>query len=101
MPLSYGLRDVRTELLNAVEFRWDATKLAGVFIKINCISTEFTPKKHGGEKGVPFRSVGGSVGGQKGVPLRSGCGEKGVSSMSVGRHQSSGWCGGRSPLFSS
>ncbi|XP_011505745.1 PREDICTED: transcription factor CP2 [Ceratosolen solmsi marchali] len=24
-------------------------------IQINCISTEFTPKKHGGEKGVPFR----------------------------------------------
>jgi len=22
---------------------------------VNCISTEFTPKKHGGEKGVPFR----------------------------------------------
>ena len=27
----------------------------GVYIKVNCISTEFTPKKHGGEKGVPFR----------------------------------------------
>lgn len=25
--------------------------------QINCISTEFTPKKHGGEKGVPFRVV--------------------------------------------
>lgn len=24
-------------------------------LKINCISTEFTAKKHGGEKGVPFR----------------------------------------------
>jgi len=24
-------------------------------IQVNCISTEFTPKKHGGEKGVPFR----------------------------------------------
>ena len=24
---------------------------------MNCISTEFTPKKHGGEKGVPFRLV--------------------------------------------
>lgn len=23
--------------------------------QVNCISTEFTPKKHGGEKGVPFR----------------------------------------------
>lgn len=23
--------------------------------KVHCISTEFTPRKHGGEKGVPFR----------------------------------------------
>lgn len=26
-----------------------------VIFQVNCISTEFTPKKHGGEKGVPFR----------------------------------------------
>lgn len=25
------------------------------FLKVHCISTEFTPRKHGGEKGVPFR----------------------------------------------
>jgi transcription factor CP2-like protein len=25
------------------------------YVQMNCISTEFTPKKHGGEKGVPFR----------------------------------------------
>ncbi|XP_046686660.1 transcription factor CP2-like protein 1 [Homalodisca vitripennis] len=25
------------------------------YVQVNCISTEFTPKKHGGEKGVPFR----------------------------------------------
>jgi hypothetical protein len=25
------------------------------YFQVNCISTEFTPKKHGGEKGVPFR----------------------------------------------
>ncbi|KAK7080907.1 hypothetical protein SK128_026215 [Halocaridina rubra] len=37
------------------EFDWDPTKEVGVYIKVNCISTEFTPKKHGGEKGVPFR----------------------------------------------
>ena len=36
-------------------FRWDPTRDTGAFIKVNCISTEFTPKKHGGEKGVPFR----------------------------------------------
>ncbi len=57
IPLSYGIREIKTEShkLNSVEFRWDTAKQAGVFIKINCISTEFTPKKHGGEKGVPFR----------------------------------------------
>lgn len=26
-----------------------------LILQVNCISTEFTPKKHGGEKGVPFR----------------------------------------------
>ena len=26
-----------------------------IVLQVNCISTEFTPKKHGGEKGVPFR----------------------------------------------
>ena len=41
--------------LNVLSFRWDPTRDTGAFIKVNCISTEFTPKKHGGEKGVPFR----------------------------------------------
>lgn len=75
VPLSYGLFDVvqPATTLNAVQFSWDPTKEVGVYIKVrcqcikqntrvtktylqvNCISTEFTPKKHGGEKGVPFR----------------------------------------------
>ncbi|KAF5903836.1 transcription factor CP2-like protein 1 isoform X1 [Clarias magur] len=41
--------------LNTVEFLWDPSKNASIFIQVNCISTEFTPRKHGGEKGVPFR----------------------------------------------
>ncbi|XP_047402956.1 transcription factor CP2-like protein 1 isoform X3 [Sciurus carolinensis] len=41
--------------LNAVEFLWDPAKRASAFIQVHCISTEFTPRKHGGEKGVPFR----------------------------------------------
>lgn len=44
-----------SSLLNTIEVYWDAMKEVGVYIKVNCISTEFTPKKHGGEKGVPFR----------------------------------------------
>ncbi|XP_060786538.1 transcription factor CP2-like protein 1 [Neoarius graeffei] len=41
--------------LNTVEFLWDPIKNASIFIQVNCISTEFTLRKHGGEKGVPFR----------------------------------------------
>ena len=57
MPLSYGLIDpVRDPCrLNVITFKWDPAQDTGVSIKVNCISTEFTPKKHGGEKGVPFR----------------------------------------------
>jgi len=57
IPLSYGLVDVNIDpqQLNSVEFVWDPMKETGVFIKVHCISTEFTAKKHGGEKGVPFR----------------------------------------------
>lgn len=76
VPLSYGLFEVfqPTNALNVIQFSWDPTKEVGVYVKVqaifitfhvkiniiifdqvNCISTEFTPKKHGGEKGVPFR----------------------------------------------
>ena len=41
--------------LNSSEFSWTTSKDAVVFIKVNCISTEFTQKKHGGEKGAGFR----------------------------------------------
>ncbi|KAF4519081.1 hypothetical protein B566_EDAN001673 [Ephemera danica] len=46
IPLSYGVWDVVQDQahLNAIEFLWDPTKEVGVYIK-----------KHGGEKGVPFR----------------------------------------------
>lgn len=57
VPLSYGLVDVNIDrdCLNGAEFIWDPTKETGVYVRVNCISTEFTAKKHGGEKGVPFR----------------------------------------------
>lgn len=56
IPLSYGLvHNNPSSLLNTAEIMWDPMKDVGVYIKVNCISTEFTPKKHGGEKGVPFR----------------------------------------------
>uniref|UniRef100_A0A452I0E8 Grh/CP2 DB domain-containing protein n=1 Tax=Gopherus agassizii TaxID=38772 RepID=A0A452I0E8_9SAUR len=57
IPLSVGILDPRTSptQLNTVEFLWDPSKRASAFIQVHCISTEFTPRKHGGEKGVPFR----------------------------------------------
>ncbi|XP_041505059.1 transcription factor CP2-like protein 1 isoform X2 [Microtus oregoni] len=57
VPLSVGILDPRASptQLNAVEFLWDPAKRASAFIQVHCISTEFTPRKHGGEKGVPFR----------------------------------------------
>jgi len=55
--LSYGIADVTQDPnnLNMISFYWDPTRDTGVFVKVHCISTEFTPKKHGGERGVPFR----------------------------------------------
>lgn len=55
MKLSYNVFGVESDGLNKYEFLWDSSKAAGVFIRINSISTEFTPRKHGGEKGVPFK----------------------------------------------
>ncbi|XP_053184164.1 transcription factor CP2-like protein 1 isoform X3 [Scomber japonicus] len=57
IPLSMGILEPRSHPLhlNTIEFIWDPVKNASVFIQVNCISTEFTPRKHGGEKGVPFR----------------------------------------------
>ncbi|KAG8191237.1 hypothetical protein JTE90_003250 [Oedothorax gibbosus] len=57
IPLSCGLYEVLNDPNNIhiCEFLWDPTNETGVFIRLNCISTEFTPKKHGGEKGAPFR----------------------------------------------
>ncbi|XP_064472163.1 transcription factor CP2-like isoform X3 [Ornithodoros turicata] len=59
VPLSYGVYDVVncSSRINCCELLWDPTKETGVFVRVNCISTEFTPKKHGGEKGVPFRII--------------------------------------------
>ncbi|XP_072226318.1 upstream-binding protein 1 isoform X1 [Leuresthes tenuis] len=57
IPMSVGIVEQKTNpsQLNAAEFLWDLNKRASVFVQVHCISTEFTPRKHGGEKGVPFR----------------------------------------------
>ncbi|XP_076437440.1 transcription factor CP2-like isoform X2 [Babylonia areolata] len=57
IPLSYGVVDVILDpsKINQADFVWDPTKETGLYFKVHAISTEFTAKKHGGEKGVPFR----------------------------------------------
>ena len=57
IPLSYGLVDMNLDpaKINQADFIWDPTKETGLYFKVHAISTEFTAKKHGGEKGVPFR----------------------------------------------
>ncbi|XP_029428894.1 transcription factor CP2-like protein 1 isoform X2 [Rhinatrema bivittatum] len=57
IPLSVGVMEphMHPTLLNTVEFLWDPTRRTSVFVQVHCISTEFTLRKNGGEKGVPFR----------------------------------------------
>ncbi|XP_075767430.1 transcription factor CP2-like protein 1 [Pelodiscus sinensis] len=57
VPLSVGVLEPRIHptLLNTVEFLWDPSKRTSIFVQVHCISTEFTLRKNGGEKGVPFR----------------------------------------------
>ncbi|PAA82728.1 hypothetical protein BOX15_Mlig001062g5 [Macrostomum lignano] len=57
IPLSYNLRGIAASpaCINAVEVLWQPGAPCAACMKLNCISTEFTTRKHGGEKGVPFR----------------------------------------------
>uniref|UniRef100_A0A1I8FIF2 Grh/CP2 DB domain-containing protein n=1 Tax=Macrostomum lignano TaxID=282301 RepID=A0A1I8FIF2_9PLAT len=57
IPLSYNLRGIAASpaCINAVEVLWQPGAPCAACVKLNCISTEFTTRKHGGEKGVPFR----------------------------------------------
>ncbi|XP_027522209.1 transcription factor CP2-like protein 1 [Corapipo altera] len=57
IPLSVGVLEpqIHPTLLNTVEFLWDPSRRTSVFVQAHCISTEFTLRKNGGEKGVPFR----------------------------------------------
>ncbi|XP_065144945.1 transcription factor CP2-like protein 1 [Paramisgurnus dabryanus] len=59
VPLSVGIVDPQAHplQLNTIQFLWDPLSVTSLSLhmQVNCISTEFTPRKHGGEKGVPFR----------------------------------------------
>lgn len=43
--------------INRVEFAWSSHHDTVVSFKVNCLSSEFTQKKHGGEKGVLLRLI--------------------------------------------
>lgn len=119
VPLSYGLCHVSQPLnpnfLNTVEIFWDPLKEVGVYIKVNCISTEFTPKKHGGEKGVPFRlqietyiestnatgataAVGGSA--TSSIPSAAAAGVATTAPSQIGLTMASGVTGNLTPSHS-
>ncbi|PIK46047.1 putative transcription factor CP2 [Apostichopus japonicus] len=57
VPLTFGITsfNLSQDELNMIEFLWDPQEAVQCYFKVNCISTEFTAKKHGGEKGVVFR----------------------------------------------
>ena len=57
--LSYGVFDVQinSTKTNCLEFVWNPNREASIFVKLNCISTEFTSKRHGGERGSPLRLI--------------------------------------------
>lgn len=45
------------EQLNSISFYWSPLHLSILTVKMNCLSTEFAARKHGGEKGVPLLLV--------------------------------------------
>jgi len=55
IPLSFGLEDIQPDSPNSAMITWNANQDVSVYLRINCISTEFTIRKRGGEKGIPFR----------------------------------------------
>lgn len=57
--MSYGVFDVNlhSTYTHNITFVWNPGREASIFVKINCISTEFTSKRHGGERGAPLRLI--------------------------------------------
>jgi hypothetical protein len=55
--ISYGIIDLGShpDFQNVVSFRWDTSKEATVCFRVNCIGSEFTSRRNGGEKGVSFQ----------------------------------------------
>ena len=53
-PMCWGIQTVdEVPYTNQIEFQWSPAKDAGLFVKVNCLSSEFTKGK--GESGIPLR----------------------------------------------
>ncbi|KAK1330964.1 hypothetical protein QTO34_008908 [Cnephaeus nilssonii] len=56
VPLSVGVIEPTCCPHSSTQWSFTGTRPRGPpFLQVHCISTEFTPRKKGGEKGVPFR----------------------------------------------
>jgi transcription factor CP2-like protein len=57
MNLTYGILSIirSKRIRNAMELVWDTSTIASIFIRFKCTSTDFSHKRHGGEKGIPLR----------------------------------------------
>ena len=54
-PMCWGIQTPLDDVpcTNQIEFQWSPAKDAGLFVKVNCLSSEFTKGK--GESGIPLR----------------------------------------------
>eukprot|EP00112_Aurelia_sp_Birch-Aquarium-sp1_P011788 Seg248.1 transcript_id=Seg248.1/GoldUCD/mRNA.D3Y31 product="alpha-globin transcription factor CP2" protein_id=Seg248.1/GoldUCD/D3Y31 len=57
VPMCFGIHDVTSNgpYSNVIEFGWDAKADTRLFVRVNCVSSEFTKGKSGGESGIPLR----------------------------------------------
>jgi len=57
IPMCVGISNVarKGQYSNIIEFQWDRKSDTRLFFRINCVSSEFTKGKSGGESGIPLR----------------------------------------------
>eukprot|EP00794_Sanderia_malayensis_P003411 gene3411-3902_t len=57
VPMCVGIHDVANQApyTNFAQFKWETKADTRLFIKVNCVSSEFTKGKSGGESGIPLR----------------------------------------------
>ncbi|XP_065053432.1 transcription factor CP2-like isoform X1 [Rhopilema esculentum] len=57
VPMCGGIHEIsnNSQYSNFIDFKWDRKSDTRLFFKINCVSSEFTKGKSGGESGIPLR----------------------------------------------